>query len=145
MRRFSCPRTPQESGMSRVRHFVMGGAFAPLTIVLAACADGGTAPTPGSLAIAAPGGTEMVEGQTMTLGVQQNGADLGATSVRWTSRDPSTLTVKDGVVRAVAAGPAWVVAEQGEARDSVRITAHFSSVGSGGAALRILGGPGAPM
>ena len=126
----------------RVGLLLAGAAVA----ALAGCAgDRSVGPTSGRLAITAPGGTELTEGQTVALGVRSNGATLEPSSVRWTSRDPSTLTVKDGIVHAVAAGPAWVVAEQGEARDSVQVTAHFSSVGSGGAALRFLGAPGAPM
>lgn len=43
-----------------------------------------------------------------------------ASDARWTSRDPAIVSIPSpGVVRGVAAGRAWVVAENGSVRDSV--------------------------
>jgi hypothetical protein len=114
-------------------------------VVLAGCVgNDGVGPKPGALAING-GSAELVEGKTIALSVTASGATINPNAVSWTSRDPSTVTVDGGVVRGVAAGPAWVVARQGEAVDSLQVTVRFSNLAPDGAAIRLLGSATAPM
>ena len=110
-------------------------------LAASACSDTGTGP--GSvLTIGAPS-TDLVEGERMALSVRVGGQPVAAGLVTWTSRDPSTVTVSDGVAHAVAPGVAYVVASSGHARDSVRLTVHFRQIDANSIAIRIAGEPSA--
>lgn len=105
---------------------------------LTGCRDA-TGPEPaGGLRIVAPAST-LREGETLSLSVVSKvGAEpVDVHSVHWSSRDESTATVRDGVVRGVAAGVASIVAEAGHARDSLEVAVRFSSLAAGEVAVRL--------
>lgn len=61
---------------------------------------------------------------------------LRSTEVEWLSRDPTTATVREGLVRGVAPGLTYVVAMRGSAVDSVRVAVRFSDLVTGEAGIR---------
>ncbi|HEX2094567.1 MAG TPA: hypothetical protein VHG28_19335 [Longimicrobiaceae bacterium] len=114
--------------------------FTASVLALTACSDG-VGPEPGALRIEAS--TQVVpEGGTLTLSATSAGRKVAPGSLAWESRDPSTLTVRDGVVRGVAPGVAYVVARGNGEADSVLITVRFAQVGPGTAAVRVAGAQG---
>jgi hypothetical protein len=107
---------------------------------IAACTDKGTGPG-SEVRIVAPE-LQVVEGRELTLSVQAGGQPLSARNVEWSSSDPTTVQVNDGVVRGLAAGVAFVRAGSGFSRDSVEITVRFAESATEGMALRIAGAMG---
>ena len=94
-----------------------------------------------------PTTTELGVDGSLRLDVQLGGRPLLPTAVEWLSRDPSTVTVHDGVARGVFPGTAWIVAVRRSAIDSVRLTVRFDDVAlgqtgirAGGTVLRLQGG-----
>src|SRR5688572_15528648 len=111
--------------------------LASCTSGLIGCSDNGTGPG-SELQISAPS-RQVVEGREMTLAVSAGGRPVASRDVEWSSSDPSTLSVRDGVVRGVAPGVAFVRAGQGLTRDSVAITVRFAQAATAGMAIRIAG------
>lgn len=111
--------------------------FAAFVFTVLACSDNGTGPG-SKLQILAPE-LELVEGTQMTLAVTAGGQPLGSREVSWTSSDPTTLTVTNGVVRGIAPGLAYVRARSGLSRDSVAISVRFAQSAIAGMAIRIAG------
>ncbi len=104
----------------------------------AACTDLG--PGSGVLEIQAAA-TELVEGETLTLGATIRGQLVSPESVSWSCDDSTTLHVAEGLVTGLAPGAAWVWAQQGMFRDSVAVIVHFDEIGMGEIALRFRGSP----
>lgn len=111
--------------------------LAVCVIGAAACTDKGTGPG-SEVQIIAPS-QQVVEGQEMSLTLLAGGQPLPAGEVPWSSSDPTTVLVRDGVVRGVAPGIAFVRAGRGLSRDSVEITVRFAESATEGMALRIAG------
>src|SRR5687768_5627198 len=103
----------------------------------AACSDNGTGPGT-EFQITAPG-TELVEGRELILSASAGGQPVEARVIRWSSSDPSTVQVTNGVVRGMAPGVAFVRAGNGHSRDSVEITVRFARSATSGMAVRIAG------
>ena len=87
------------------------------------------------LRIVAPG-AELVVGGELPLNVIAGDRVLLPGQVEWLSRDPSTLTVRNGVARGVSPGVAWVLAVRRSAMDSIRLTVGFGDLASGQAGVR---------
>ena len=117
----------------RMRHVVL----AACTSGFIGCSDSGTGPG-SELQITAPS-RQVVEGREMTLTVSAGGRPVASGDVEWSSSDPTTLSVRDGVVRGVAPGVAFARAGQGLSRDSVAITVRFAQSATAGMAIRIAG------
>lgn len=111
--------------------------LAACTLAAAACSDNATGPG-SEFEINAPN-RHIIEGQQMTLSVTAGGQPVAASDVDWSSSDPTTVRVTDGVVRGLAPGLAYVRAGRGLSRDSVEITVRFAQSATGGMALRIAG------
>jgi hypothetical protein len=112
-------------------------ALAACLLSAGACTDNGTGPG-SELQIEAPS-RQLVEGQELTLAVLAGGQRVEARDVAWSSSDPTTVRVTNGVVRGVAPGVAYVRARSGLARDSVEINVRFSTAATAGMAVRIAG------
>src|SRR5688500_13136486 len=117
----------------RMRHVVL----AACTSGFIGCSDSGTGPG-SELQITAPS-RQVVEGREMTLTVSAGGRPVAAGDVEWSSSDPTTPSVRDGIVRGVAPGVAVARAGQGLSRDSVAITVRFAQSATAGMAIRIAG------
>ena len=83
------------------------------------------------------GEAEVVEGGTLVVRTMFEGRTLGANEVEWLSRDPSTLSVRDGIVTGNFPGVAWAVARHGRVTDSVRIVVRFAALAPGEVGMRI--------
>jgi hypothetical protein len=105
-------------------------------LLAAACTDLG--PGSGVLEIQAAA-TELVEGETLTLGATVRGQLVSPQSVSWSCDDSTTLHVAEGLVIGLAPGVAWVWAQQGVFKDSVAVVVHFDEIGMGEIALRFRG------
>lgn len=110
------------------------------TLSAVACSDNATGPG-SEFEITAPS-RHITEGQQMTLTVNAGGQPVAASDVDWSSSDPTTVRVTDGVVRGLAPGLAYVRAGHGLSRDSVEITVRFAQSATSGMALRIAGSSG---
>jgi hypothetical protein len=102
-----------------------------------ACTDNGTGPGT-EFQITAPA-TEVIEGRELTLSASAGGQPVDARDIQWSSSDPSTVRVTNGVVRGMAPGVAFVRAGTGVSRDSVEITVRFARSATAGMAVRIAG------
>jgi hypothetical protein len=110
--------------------------FIAILGVLTACDDTGLGGRP-TLSIDASL-TEMEQGGTAVLRPSFDGEPINPARVDWTSRDQSTVLVAaDGVARGVNAGAAWVVAQYGDAMDSVRLSVRFPGLPAGTVAARV--------
>jgi hypothetical protein len=84
--------------------------------------------------------TDLARGGSVALHATLGGEAAAPGAVRWTSRNPAAATVgPDGVARATGAGVAWVVAEHGDAKDSVRLRVRFGDLAPGTFAAQIAG------
>jgi hypothetical protein len=101
---------------------------------LSAC--GGDATAPDGLLVEATE-TELVEGQTTALVASLDGESVGDADVQWISRDPSTVAVTGETARGVAPGAAWIVAQVGPLRDSVRVVVRFPALAANTVAARV--------
>jgi hypothetical protein len=118
-------------------HRALPTLAAALTIgILGACGDAATAPT--GLTVRA-GVAELREAQATDLVALLDGRAVPAGDVAWTSRDTSTVAVRGGVATARAPGSAWLVAQVGGERDSVRVVVRFPTLGANTMAARISG------
>jgi hypothetical protein len=79
------------------------------------------------LRIVAPS-SELAQGSDLELRAVAGGIEVAPAAVEWLSRDPSTVTVRDGVAHGVFPGIAWVLAIRRNAVDSMRLTVHFSDL-----------------
>src|SRR5215208_967838 len=123
----------------------IGIPVAATAAVLAGCdRDAGIGPG-AVINIEAPA-TRLTEGQTLALRVRAGGQPVSGSAVQWESRDRSTVTVDgEGVVRGVAPGVAYVVAQSGRARDSVQLTVRFAQLAGNGVAVRVAGAGNTPV
>ena len=112
-------------------------ALAACAIGVAGCTDNGTGPG-SEFRISAPS-QEVTEGQELTLSISAGGQPVEARNVAWSSSDPTTVRVTNGVVRGIAPGVAVVRAGSGLSRDSVEITVRFAQAATAGMAVRIAG------
>ena len=102
-----------------------------------ACSENGTGPG-SKLDVIAPA-QRMIEGDVMVLSVSTGGRPLASGDVSWSSSDPTTVQVSNGVARGVGAGVAFVRARAGSSRDSVELTVQFAQSATAGMAIRIAG------
>lgn len=79
---------------------------------------------------------ELGVGTQLALHVAVGARVLRSTEVEWLSRDPTTASVRDGVVRGVAPGLTYVIAVRGDAADSIRVSVSFTDLGAGQAGIR---------
>lgn len=108
--------------------------LAALTAMLAGCAGDLVGPA-SSLRIVAPA-TELPVGGTLQLQVLLGGELLLPGAVEWLSRDPSTATVRDGVVEGRFPGTAWVLAVRRNAVDSIQLAVRFADLEEGQTGIR---------
>ena len=106
-----------------------------LVVAAAACAND-LVGTGAELRIFSNTPPELGVGTQLELHAAVGARVLRATEVEWLSRDPTTATVQDGLVRGVAPGLAYVVAVRGSAVDSIRVSVRFSDLGAGQAGIR---------
>ena len=111
---------------------------------LGACSDA-VGSTPSSALEVTAATPRLVEGGSVTLDVTVDGRPIGAGEVSWESRDPSTVTVQNGVARGVAPGVTYVVARRGEASDSARLTVGFRELRANIVGIRVSGAGSAPI
>ncbi len=80
-------------------------------------------------------------GDQLTLDMEgmDQGRALDRRDVTWTSSDPTTVDVDDGVIRARAPGVVLVRGEAGRARDSVRVRVRLRDLEGGQVAARVQG------
>ena len=80
-------------------------------------------------------------GDQLTLDMEgmDQGRALDRRDVTWTSSDPTTVDVDDGVLRARAPGVVLVQGEAGRARDSVRVRVRLRDLEGGQVAARVQG------
>lgn len=107
---------------------------ATLAAGMAAC--GGDATAPDGLLVDATE-TELYEGETTALVASLEGESVSGGDVEWISRDPSTVVVTGTTARGVAPGAAWIVAQVGPLRDSVRLVVRFPSLAANTVAARV--------
>lgn len=72
--------------------------------------------------------SELSQGSDLELRAIAGGLEVAPTAVEWLSRDPTTVTVRDGVAHGEFPGIAWVLAVRRNAVDSIRLTVHFNGV-----------------
>lgn len=106
-----------------------------LALGSAACAND-LVGTGAQLRIFSNAAPELNVGAQLELHVAVGARVLRSTEVEWLSRDPTTATVRDGVVRGIAPGLAYVVAVRGDAMDSIRVSVSFSDLAAGQAGVR---------
>lgn len=83
------------------------------------------------------GDAEVVEGSALVVRATFEGRVLGPNEIEWLSRDPSTFSMRDGVVTGLFPGIAWAVARHGKVVDSVRIVVRFADLAPGEVGVRI--------
>ena len=120
-----------------MKRFSLGLALGAM-LSATACSDLG--PGSGVLEIQATA-TELIEGETLTLGATIRGQLVSPQSVSWSCDDSTTIRVAEGLVTGLAPGAAWVWAQQGAFKDSVVVIVHFDEIGMGEIALRFRGSP----
>ena len=108
--------------------------FAFALLVVAGCVDELIGPRM-ALRLSASS-TELSVGGTVRLDAYLGTEPLLPGTLEWLSRDPSTVTVKDGTVRGVFPGTAWVLALRRNAVDSVLLTVRFDDLAIGQAGIR---------
>ena len=108
-----------------------------LALALAATGCSGSIDGPRGTLVIDAGTAEVAEGGTLVVRTTFEGRVLGANEVEWLSRDPSTLSVRDGVVTGNFPGVAWAVASHGRVTDSVQIVVRFAALAPGEVGMRI--------
>jgi hypothetical protein len=104
-------------------------------LMAAGCASDLVGPA-AALRVVTASAPELAVGGQLRLDASVGGTRLLPAQVEWLSRDPSTLTVRDGIVRGISPGSAYVLAIRRTAVDSIRLTVVFSDLAAGQAGVR---------